>query len=219
MYIYFCSSSGYTYIFNNSINSYSIYIFLLHKRKTIFSYFLLSLLADSTTENIWDISFRWLFYAFFKISSTSSYLNLTVTFSVLFDHHSFLYPFSWFWYLFYWIILSYLFFRSICGWQNSQVFADPKSLFVPKLEGKFDRYGIWVQNNIGFFSSFWAMHGKFNPHMFISNSSSYHWNSLGFFFMMIWHSPMMVKVVSVLELVLWHRVGPFNLMNYVFLQP
>ena len=158
------------------------------------------------------------FMHFFKISSTSSYLNLTVTFSVLFDHYSFLYPFSWFWYLFYWIILSYFFYRSICGWQNSQVFADPKSLFVPKLEGEFDRYGIWVQNNIGLFSSFWAMHGKFNPHMFMSNSSSYHWNSLGFFFMMIWHSPMMVKVVSVLELVLWHWVGPFNLMNYVFLR-
>ena len=89
MYIYFCSSSGYTYIFNNSVNSYSIYTFLLHKSKTIFFYFLLSPLADSTAENIWDFTFRWLFYALLKISSTSSYLNLTVTFSVLFDHYSF----------------------------------------------------------------------------------------------------------------------------------
>lgn len=146
--------------------------------------------------------FQMVILCIFKISSTSSYLNLTVTFSVLFDHYSFLYTFSWFWYLFYWIILSYFFFKSICGWQNSQVFEDPKSLFVPKLEGEFDRYRIWVQNNIGLFSSFWAMHGKFNPHMFMSNSSSYCWNSLGFFFLMIWRSTMTVKIVSVLELVL-----------------
>ena len=119
----------------------------------------------------------------------------------------------------YFIELSFhTFFRSVCGWQNSQVFADPKSLFVPKLEGGFDRYGIWVQNNIGLFSSFWAMHGKFHPHMFMRNSSSYRWNSFGFFLVMGWHSTMMVKV-SILELVLWNRVGPFNLMNYVFLQP
>lgn len=155
MYIYFCSSSGYTYIFNNSVNSYSIYTFLLHKRKTMLFYFLLSPLADSTAENIWDFTFRWLFYALLKISSTSSYLNLTVTFSVLFDHYSF-FLVSFFLVLIF-ILLNYpfiLFFRSICGWQNSQVFADPKSLFVPKLEGGFDRYGIWVQNNIGLFSSF-----------------------------------------------------------------
>lgn len=121
----------------------------------------------------------------------------------------------------YFIELSFhtFFFKSICGWQNSQVFEDPKSLFVPKLEGEFDRYRIWVQNNIGLFSSFWAMHGKFNPHMFMSNSSSYCWNSLGFFFLMIWRSTMMVRIVSVLELVLWRRVGPFNLLNYVFFQP
>lgn len=64
----------------------------------------------------------------------------------------------------------------------------------------------------------WEMNGACNPHTFVSNPSFYLWSALGFFSVMIWHSTMTIKVLGLLKLVLWHRVGPFNLMNYVFLQ-
>lgn len=164
--------------------------------------------------------FQMVILCIFKISSTSSYLNLTVTFSVLFDHYSFLYTFSWFWYLFYWIILSYFFFSKVFVGGKIPKSLKIQSLYLsPNLKVSLTDIESGFKITLAFFSSFWAMHGKFNPHMFMSNSSSYCWNSLGFFFLMIWCSTMMVRIVSVLELVLWHRVGPFNLLNYVFFQP
>lgn len=121
----------------------------------------------------------------------------------------------------YFIELSFhTFFQNICGWQNSKSLKIQSLYLSPNLKVSLTDIESGFKITLAFFSSFWAMHGKFNPlHKFMSNSSSYCWNSLGFFFLMIWCSTMMVRIVSVLELVLWHRVGPFNLLNHVFLQP
>ena len=143
------------------------------------------------------------------MSSINSCLNLTVTFSVFFDHYSFLYPFPWFWYLFYWIFL--FFFPQKYLWVAKFPILCRSKVFIlsPYLNAGLTRHGIWVQNNIGLFSSVqcycWEINGEFNPHVFVSNPLFCLCNPLGFFFMMLWHSRMMIKVIGRLKRVLWHK--------------